>query len=59
MKFSRCASKDGVSFYCASLTGWQAALIFSFAVICYFTEGDHLMAESSCLGPKSVKRNVS
>ena len=46
MKFSRCASKDCVSFYCASLTGWQAALIFSFAVICYFTEGKLLMAES-------------
>ena len=30
----------------AVLKGWQAALIFSFAVIYYFTEGDYTMAES-------------
>ena len=40
-------SADGcVSFYCASLTRRQAALIFCFAVIYYFSEGDNLMAES-------------
>ena len=59
--FSSCFDKNsGVSlslrhFFCqkmaerrrkSSLTRQQAALIFLFAVIYYFTEGDHLMAES-------------
>ena len=34
------------TFYCASLTRRQAALIFSLAVIYYFAEGDYTMAES-------------
>ena len=56
MKFSRfllrqgcggqAASKDGVSFYSASLTRRQAALNFIFAMLYYFLKGDYIMAES-------------
>ena len=56
VKFSPYGSKDGVIFYCASLTRRQAALIFSFSVIYYFTEGDHLMAESKL--PSWFRKNL-
>ena len=41
-----CRRVDVFLFTALRLNGGVAALIFSFAVIYYFTEGDHLMAES-------------